>query len=288
MRSHDKIAVRLTQIIVKLNSGERLSIDELVEEFSVNKRTILRDFERLSILPIQKENGKYFLEEYALGKLGFKDIKAFAALIGARSLFPELDDRFISDVLNEKLNKAYLIKNQGFESIQISRDDFEAVSAAVIKNRIVDCEYNDKERKLKPYKLINNSGIWYLLADDEGKLKNFTLSKIKRIKIKGDTFSANAEFLKRIEKNDTNWFSDAKFKVALEIKNEAMEYFKRKEFLPNYEVVQEEEDKIIISTEVAYDDEILRVVKYWLPFIKIVEPLNLRDKFENLLRGYLK
>ena len=288
MRSHDKIAVRLAQIIVKLNSGERLSIDELVEEFSVNKRTILRDFERLSILPIQKENGKYFLEDYALGKLGFKDIKTFAALIGARSLFPELDDRFISDVLNEKLNKAYLIKNQGFESIQISRDDFEAVSAAVIKNRIVDCEYNDKERKLKPYKLINNSGIWYLLADDEGKLKNFTLSKIKRIKIKGDTFTANAEFLKRIEKNDTNWFSDAKFKVTLEIKNEAMKYFKRKEFLPNYEVVQEDDHKIIISTEVAYDDEILRVVKYWLPFIKIVEPLNLKDKFENLLRDYLK
>lgn len=288
MRSHDKIAVRLTQIIVKLNSGERLSIDELVEEFSVNKRTILRDFERLSILPIQKENGKYFLEEYALGKLGFKDIKAFAALIGARSLFPELDSRFISDVLNEKLNKAYLIKNQGFESIQISRDDFEAVSAAVIKNRILECEYNGKEHKLNPYKLINNSGIWYLLADDEGKLKNFTLSKIKHIKIKGDTFTANAEFLKRIEKNDTNWFSDAKFKVTLEIKNEAMEYFKRKEFLPNYEVVQEEEDKIIISTEVAYDDEILRVVKYWLPFIKIVKPLNLKKKFENLLSGYLK
>ena len=152
----------------------------------------------------------------------------------------------------------------------------------------MECEYNSKERKLNPYKLINNNGVWYLLADDEGKLKNFTLSKIKRIKIKGDTFSVNAEFLKRIEKNDTNWFSDDKFKVTLEIKNEAMEYFKRKEFLPNYEVVQEEEDKIIISTEVAYDDETLRVVKYWLPFIKIVAPLTLRDKFENLLRGYLK
>ena len=127
-----------------------------------------------------------------------------------------------------------------------------------------------------------------MLADDEGKLKNFTLSKIKRIKIKGDIFAANAEFLKRIEKNDTNWFSDDKFKVTLEIKNEAMEYFKRKEFLPNYEVEQEDEDKIIISTEVAYDDEILRVVKYWLPFIRIVESLNLKDKFENLLKDYLK
>lgn len=127
-----------------------------------------------------------------------------------------------------------------------------------------------------------------MLADDEGKLKNFTLSKIKRIKIKGDIFAANAEFLKRIEKNDTNWFSDDKFKVTLEIKNEAMEYFKRKEFLPNYEVEQEDEDKIIISTEVAYDDEILRVVKYWLPFIRIVESLNLKDKFKILLRDYLK
>ena len=172
--------------------------------------------------------------------------------------------------------------------LKISRDDFEAVSAAVVKNRIIECEYSGKERKLNPYKLINNSGIWYLLADDEGKLKNFTLSKIKHIKIKGDTFSVNAEFLKRIEKNDTNWFSDDKFKVTLEIKNEAMEYFRRKEFLPNYEVAQEEEEKIIISTEVAYDDEILRVVKYWLPFIKILEPKNLRDKFEELLRDYLR
>ena len=52
--------------------------------------------------------------------------------------------------------------------------------------------------------------------------------------------------------------------------------------------MQENKDKIIISTMISYDDEILRVVKYWLPFIKIVKPLNLRDKFENLLRDYLK
>ena len=59
MRSHDKIGFRLSRILTRLNSGARLGIDELVEEFNVNKRTILRDFERLSILLIQKENGKY-------------------------------------------------------------------------------------------------------------------------------------------------------------------------------------------------------------------------------------
>ena len=124
MHSHDKIAFRLAQILIKLNDGARLSIDELTEEFSVNKRTILRDFERLNILPIEKANGKYFLADYALGKLSYKDIQAFAILSGVKSLFPDLDDKFISDVLNEKLNKAYLIKNQGFEDLQISRADF--------------------------------------------------------------------------------------------------------------------------------------------------------------------
>ena len=50
--------------------------------------------------------------------------------------------------------------------------------------------------------------------------------------------------------------------MTLEIKNEAMSYFKRKKFLPNFKIISKNEDKIILSTEVAYDDEILRVVKY--------------------------
>ena len=75
--------------------------------------------------------------------------------------------------------------------------------------------------------------------------------------------------------------------MTLEIKNEAMSYFKRKKFLPNFKIISKNEDKIILSTEVAYDDEILRVVKYWLPFIKIKEPEYLRAKFERLLGEYL-
>ena len=288
MHSHDKIAFRLAQILIKLNDGARLSIDELTEEFSVNKRTILRDFERLNILPIEKANGKYFLADYALGKLSYKDIQAFAILSGVKSLFPDLDDKFISDILNEKLNKAYLIKNQGFEDLQISRAEFEEISAAIIKNKIVECSYSAKFRYLKPYKLINNNGVWYLLADDSGKLKNFTLSKLESIKIKDSTFKLNEEFTNRIKQNDTNWFSDVKFEVILEIKSEAMSYFKRKKFLPNFKIISEDKDKIILSTEVAYDDEILRVVKYWLPFIKIKEPEYLRVKFEKLLEEYLR
>lgn len=63
-----------------------------------------------------------------------------------------------------------------------------------------------------------------------------------------------------------------------------MDCLKKIKFLSNFK----DKGKIIVGAEIAYDDEILQVAKYWLPFIKIVEPLNLRDKFENLLRDYLK
>ncbi|MDU2359870.1 MAG: hypothetical protein E7D75_02850 [Campylobacter concisus] len=66
-----------------------------------------------------------------------------------------------------------------------------------------------------------------------------------------------------------------------------MSYFKRKKFLLNFKIISEDEYRIILSTKVAYDDDILRVVKYWLPFIKIKEPEYLRMKFERLLGEYL-
>ena len=48
MKSHDKIATRLALILNKFNSGEKFTIEELVEEFNVTKRTIQRDIlERL-------------------------------------------------------------------------------------------------------------------------------------------------------------------------------------------------------------------------------------------------
>jgi predicted DNA-binding transcriptional regulator YafY len=43
-KEHDKTAVRLTQILIKLNDGEKLEARKLAEEFNVTLRTIQRDF----------------------------------------------------------------------------------------------------------------------------------------------------------------------------------------------------------------------------------------------------
>lgn len=72
----DKLSTRLVYILQYLNNGERFSLEELAQEFNVSIRTIQRDLhECLAFIPIKKENGKYFLEDYVLGKLSFKDIQ---------------------------------------------------------------------------------------------------------------------------------------------------------------------------------------------------------------------
>ena len=65
-KEHDKIGIRLGLIITKLNNGERFTAEELADEFNVNVRTIQRDLnERLSYIPLQKEQNYYFKNQFS-------------------------------------------------------------------------------------------------------------------------------------------------------------------------------------------------------------------------------
>ncbi|WP_249321608.1 MULTISPECIES: WYL domain-containing protein [unclassified Campylobacter] len=284
---YDKLQVRLAHIIMKLNNSDTFTLKDLMDEFGISERTARRDMERLSLLPIEKENGSYFIDPCVLGNLSFKDIQKFATLCGIKSMFPSLENSFIAELLNEKINQAYLIKHQGFQNSQNDKKKFEELSAMIVANKQIKCKYNDKDRVLNPYKLINNNGIWYLLADDNGKLKNFTLEKISNLKITDNSFEPNCEFVEKIKANNTNWFSNESIEVTLEIKPEAAKYFLRKEILPNKNIISQTQNSLIISTNVSYDDEILRVVKYWIPFIKIVSPVYLHEKLVKILKDYI-
>lgn len=287
--SHDKIAVRLSQILIKLNDGEKLNEIELANEFGVSLRTIQRDFaQRLNYLPLKKEFGLYSLESYALGKLSFKDIKDFALISGVKSLFPSLSKEFITDLLNTKINPIYQVNHLGFEKLNDKMKDFEELSASIVKYNIVSFKYNNKERNINPYKLLNNNGIWYLLADENNTLKTYTFNKIEDLEIKDVTFKPNEEFIREISKNNHHWYSDDVIEVELEIKPPLMEYFLRREILRNQTILEQSDDKLILSTKVSYEEEILGVVKHGIPHIKILSPKSLQNKLQNILIDYIK
>lgn len=287
-KSHDTIATRLAMILVKFNSGERFTADELCEEFNVDKRTIQRDLNnRLSYLPIKRENGYYSMESYALGKLTYNDIKNFAAISGIKSLYPSLTDEFIADILNAKINSAYLVKGYGYENIASKQNDFETISVAILQNKQIACNYKGKPRLLLPYKLVNKNAIWYLVADEDGVLKNFAFSKITDMKALENSFAPISAFVEAIEKSGVDWVSQTEIEVTLQIDNKVAEYFLRRELLLHQVVISHTDSYLTLSAKVSYEDEILNIVKYWLPYIKIITPNTLSDKLKDTLSRYL-
>ena len=283
----DNLSIRLTQILIKLNSGESLSLDELAIEFNVSKRTIQRDInEKFIFLPLIRENGYIRIEEYALGKLNFNDLKNFAILSGIKHLYPSLDDEFVVDLLNSKLNSTYLIKGYDYENLQDKKEDFNIINIGIVKLYQITFIYNNKQRVINPYNLVNTSGTWYVVGDEDGTLKTYTFSKISNLKGTEISFIINDEFVQTIKQNQATWFSQTKIEVTLQVNNKVVEYFDKKQLLPNQKIIEKNKDYYIITTEVSYDEEILRIIRYWIPHIKIIEPVYLRDKLKEQLACY--
>ena len=73
----------------------------------------------------------------------------------------------------------------------------------------------------------------------------------------------------------------------MKIQNSAKEYFLRKKVLSNMKIIDNIDEYFVVSTNVSFDDEILNIVKQWIPYIEIVKPIELQEKLEYILKKYL-
>lgn len=130
---------------------------------------------------------------------------------------------------------------------------------------------------LKPLKLAFFDGFWYLLAfdsEDNDKFKKFHLKSISNLELKGETFSIDSDIEQRLLKANSIWFDlDKKlFDVHLLIEKDVAVYFKRKP-LKSQTIIGEDKDgsmEIVIS--ISNEMEILPIVFWYLPYIKVLSP----------------
>ena len=293
--THDTLVFRLAQILVKLNQGEKLDPQALAEEFGINLRTVQRDLNvRFAYLPLEKAEGRYHLDPAFLGKLSTKDIERFAGLAGVRGLFPSLSDEFLRDIFDTRIQSALLVKGHHYENLAGTEAAFKVLEKAIIARRQVAFDYL-KSSGLKsyaavsPYKLINNKGVWYLAALDGEKLKAFSFTKIERVKTLEDTFVWDARIDTQLAEEDGIWLSEEKQEVVLKVSCEVASYFKRRRLIANQIIETELEDGgLIVSAKVGHANQILPIVRYWIPHIRIVSPESLQVEMESGLAEYLK
>ena len=292
---HDTLSYRLSEILLRLNQGYKLDPQALADEFRVNLRTIQRDLNnRFGYLPFKKTDGRYHLDPAFLGKLTTKDIERFAALAGVRGLFPSLSDDFLRDVFDARVQAALLVKGHHYENLAGQEAAFRDLEKAIIARRCVAFDYAKSSglksyASVSPYKLINTKGIWYLAALDGDKLKSFSFTKIERVKTLENTFTWESRIDAQLAEEDGIWLSEGKQEVVLKISQEVASYFKRRRLIANQVVEKELEDGgLIVSAKVGHANQILPIVRYWIPHVRIISPESLQAEMESGLAEYLK
>jgi predicted DNA-binding transcriptional regulator YafY len=293
--SHDTLVYRLAQMLVKLNQGEKLNPQALADEFGVNLRTIQRDLNvRFAYLPLQKTDGYYHLDPTFLGKLSTKDVDRFAGLAGVRGLFPSLSDDFLRDIFDARIQAAVMVKGHNYENMAGKEASFRSLEQAIVGRQHIAFDYQ-KDSGLKPYtgvapfKLINHKGIWYLAARDGEKLKAFSFSKIENLRVLESRFPADPDIDKQLAEEDGIWLSDDKKEIVLKIDCEVAGYFKRRKLIANQIIEKELEDGgLIISAKVGHPNQVVPIVRYWIPHIRIISPEGLQAEMEKELAEYLK
>lgn len=292
--NHDKLVVRLAQILIKFNRGETLDPVDLATEFDVNIRTIQRDLnERFAYLPVNKIDGKYSLEQSFLGKLSTRDIERFAQLAGIHGLFPTLSDGFLREIFDSQAEKFFLVKGHNYENLDGKESDFRILEEAIIKRTKISFRYHKQNelkfyRDIAPYRLINNKGVWYLAGLDGEKLKTFSFKLLEAPISSEETFELNADILELLDTDDSVWIGAEKQEVILKISSTIAEYFKRRKLIANQVIeIQLKNGDIIVSTKIAHPNQIIPIVRYWIPHIRIISPERMQIELEADLNRYL-
>jgi len=292
--SAEKTLARLVEILRRLNESQRIDPKALVSEFGVNLRTVQRDLnERFAFLELEKQDGLYTINRARLGRLTLQDVQRFAGLAGLQGLYPRLSTEMLRDILDASRQSALLVRGHHHEDLSDSEPVFRQLQAAILACQVVSFEYRKPEGAklvagLRPYKLVNQGGIWYLAATDSGQLKSYAFTKIDRLLVGPDTFTPDPAIHQVLAEEDSVWLNLRKTEVVLKVAPAAAGYFLRRKLIDGQKTVKELEDGgLIVSGLIAHPNQILPIVRYWIPSVRVISPEGLQAELDSQLRAYL-
>ncbi|MGH8329510.1 MAG: helix-turn-helix transcriptional regulator [Pseudomonas fluorescens] len=286
---HDTLGIRLAEILLQLNQGDAVCRDDLADRFGVSERTIYRDLNRLGDIVERLPDGRYRLAADKQGKFHSKDLELFARITGVNQLFPNSGHRFLRTLLDPLEPSPFLVKAHHHENIQPRDRQFQQLDRAIRQRLRCQLQYGEKLRTLEPYRLVNSKGIWYLAATERGQLKAFSLGRIGLLHITDEIFTPQAQIHRQIEDDDDIWFSTTKTQVRLSVAPAIAYYFLRRAVLPGQLIVQQGEDGgLIVSSSISHANQILPIIRYWIPHVQVLEPEWLQSQLHVELENYIQ
>lgn len=278
--------------IYELLTKSPVSEDHLCKIFNKDKRTIAR------YIKILKDDGidiKLNSKIYSITDLKkdendvvFSLVKNFTQNQGyeiyqkSKSLFKEI---------NKEYKNAFFIqlKNENLDSNDL--EFFKSLALAIENKEMINFTYNNYKFKVKPLKIANFDGFWYLLCLDtnkEDKFKKFHLKSIKNLTISNEKFTNTKDIEAKLKNANSIWFDiDSQgFIVELLVDNSILKFLERIPLKTQAIIRKQDESEVHLKVSNYY--EIMPFILQFIPLIKVIAPNDLNEYLKNLLSEYLK
>ena len=316
---------RVLELLKRFNNNNKVCIESLQSEYlwqtadgnPMSEKTIRRDLNIIKAIFPESfelvrggEKGCY----KAITKQAFNNfmnpnnislmVQTFN-MAQRNSLFDSLEidkaDRSIIENKVKKIKKIYEFKSKPFENRPNDFELFKKLENAIYHQKviIIDYEVLGKVRKIevKPYKILFMNENFYLacaVENEEYVFSPFRISKIHSSTDTAKTFHKDfdiEEFISAIQtpfSKYTKNFRQNLVNVILEVNSLKADYFRAKKFLSSQKIIETKENgDLLIKFTVTQESELEELVKRWIPYIRVVEPLSLKERIDAVLRGYL-
>jgi predicted DNA-binding transcriptional regulator YafY len=300
-RRYAKSNKRIATILSRLYAGEILSMKDLADEFNVNLRTIQRDInERIIGFPIRKSGDRFGLKWAEQNEMTFTQEE-----ISVLELLDELSKKqghTFYDKAHNLLKKLKATATNPFYA-KLDMEDIgdkltvaTKIEKAIKQKYLLRCVYKMEENRydidIKPLKIANFEGFWYVIAMDARNdiIKKYLLRNISDITVKDETFDVSSEMEEKLKNAINVWFDASKepFEVRLFIDADVAKYFRVKPICKNQTIEGEDSDgSIEVIIKITHEMEIIPIIKYWMPHIHIMEPKWLDDMIRKDTEAYL-
>lgn len=280
----EKLASRLAHILAQLHQGDVLDKHHLAESFGVDVRTIERDLgERMAGIVERGANGQWQLTHTARGTIPARKINDYAQLAGTQGLFPDSSLAYVLDQIETgPAHTGLHVQPVATEDLRPQMRLFSQLQAAAKARHECRFVYKDKPRHVHPYRLLHKNGIWYLAAAeaDTNILKNFAVGRIDNLAVDTSArFTPDATHLDYIDNQQDIWFTTQSTEIQLRVAADAAHYFARRALLPHqqHRPHPDGDGSLLVTACIHHPQQLLPLVRYWLPHVRILRPEALHD-----------
>ena len=275
---------RIYRIDAEIASGRYPKTEELARLLETSISTISRDIKFMQdqlFAPIEYDaynRGYFYTKKTYRLPAGYTSSENLLALGMAKSIFSLYRGTPIYDASSQLLesittpitsdgNRDWLdnrIIVPPIASIKIKPDVWKIIVTGLKENRIVSFDYKgtwDKEyynRRVRPYQLLFDSGVWYLygFSEERKAVRIYSLSRIKNAQLSKDIFSLPVNFSYNNFSGDSYFgvfIGQEKYRFAIDCYSEAMVFAADRQWAADQKITNIKNGIIIEFTSTQYD-----------------------------------